>query len=421
MPPKLDMKLSSTDLQILRDIVKQQRELAESPRMQSLQKDWQAHGAFQAGGRPMVTIELGTFAGDILPGLLLCQGEEARALEWELRSRLVNHLLFEDDSLIPGYLPVTIPTSFVPFGLPVTARHALSSSGEDLGRHFNAQLSDLEEDFHKLGPSRYEVHLDQALARQAELNELFGDILPAKLVGHSLYACLTQDIVHIMSMEDMFFSMYDYPELFHKMMDMLAGDYLAFFDLLEQEDALLPTTAGEHLAQGSYCFTDELPAQGPLTTRQVWGYMDSQESAGLSPAMYAEFVYPYYERVSSRFGLYSYGCCEAVDPFWEDCLSTATNLRKLSISPWCKEEKMGEILRNRRIVYLRKPSPNLLGVGSGLDEDAVREHFRKTARAASGCKLEIAQRDVYHINNTPGKVKQYVRLIRESLEEYWKP
>ena len=82
---------------------------------------------------------------------------------------------------------------------------------------------------------------------------------------------------------------------------------------------------------------------------------------------------------------------------------------------------MGEILRNRRIVYLRKPSPNLLGVGSGLDEDAVREHFRKTARAASGCKLEIAQRDVYHINNTPGKVKQYVRLIRESLEEYWKP
>ena len=51
----------------------------------------------------------------------------------------------------------------------------------------------------------------------------------------------------------------------------------------------------------------------------------------------------------------------------------------------------------------------------------MREHFRKTARAASGCKLEIAQRDVYHINNTPDKVKQYVRLIRESLEEYWKP
>lgn len=45
----------------------------------------------------------------------------------------------------------------------------------------------------------------------------------------------------------------------------------------------------------------------------------------------------------------------------------------------------------------------------------------EAARAASGCKLEIAQRDVYHINNTPGKVKQYVRLIRESLEEYWKP
>lgn len=417
------MNISPNDLAILRDIVKQQRELAQSPQMRCLREDWQNHGAFRPGSRPMVTIELGTFAGDILPGMLRCQGEEARALEWELRSRLVNHQLFEDDSIVPDYLPVTIPTSFVPFGLPVTAQHAISSSGEDLGHHFNAQLSDLKADFHKLGPSQYGVYPEKARARQAELNELFGDILPAKLVGHSLYVCLTQDIVHIMSMEDMFFAMYDYPELFHRMMGMLAQDYLDFFDLMERENILLPTTGEEHLAQGSYCFTDELPAQpeGPLTTRQVWGYMDSQESAGLSPAMYAEFVHPYYEKVSSRFGLYSYGCCEAVDPFWEGCLSTAENLRKLSISPWCNEEKMGEILRREKIIYLRKPSPNLLGVGSELDEDAVREHFRRTAQAASGCKLEIAQRDVYHIHNTPDKVKRYVQLIRETLDEYWKP
>ncbi len=82
---------------------------------------------------------------------------------------------------------------------------------------------------------------------------------------------------------------------------------------------------------------------------------------------------------------------------------------------------MGEILKDRKTVYLRKPSPNLLGVGSELEEDAVREHFCRTAKAASGCKLEIAQRDVYHINNTPEKVKRYVQLIRETLEDNWKP
>ncbi len=82
---------------------------------------------------------------------------------------------------------------------------------------------------------------------------------------------------------------------------------------------------------------------------------------------------------------------------------------------------MGEILSDRRIVYLRKPSPNFLGVGGELEEDAVREHFLRTAKAASGCKLEIAQRDVYHINNTSDKVKRYVQLIRETLENNWKP
>ncbi|NBJ88336.1 hypothetical protein [Acutalibacter sp. 1XD8-36] len=417
------MNIFGKDLEILRDLVKQQKELALSPEMDRLREDWRAHGSFKNGSRPMVTIELGTFAGDIIPDLMRCQGEEARKLEWELLGRMVNHKLFGDDSVIPAYMPVTIPTSFVPFGLPVTAEHAIDTQGEDLGHHFNAQISDLEEDFHKLGPSVYSVYPEEARKRQAELEELFGDILSARLVGHSLYFCPTQDIVHIMSMEDMFFAMYDYPELFHKMMEMLSTDYIAFMDLMERENILLPTTAEEHLAQGSYCFTDELPASadGPLTTRDVWGYMDSQESAGISPEMYEEFVFPYYEKVSERFGLYSYGCCEAVDPFWDRCLSKARNLRKLSISPWCNEEKMGEILKDRKTVYLRKPSPNLLGVGSELEEDAVREHFCRTAKAASGCKLEIAQRDVYHINNTPEKVKRYVQLIREILEDNWKP
>lgn len=417
------MNIFGKDLEILRDLVKHQKELALSPEMDRLREEWRTHGSFKHGSRPMVTIELGTFAGDIIPGLMRCQGEEARKLEWEFLGRMVNHKLFGDDSVIPAYLPVTIPTSFAPFGLPVTAEHALDTQGEDLGHHFNAQISDLEEDFHKLGPSVYSVYPEEARKRQAELEELFGDILPARLVGHSLYFCPTQDIVHIMSMEDMFFAMYDYPELFHKMMEMLSTDYIAFMDLMERENILLPTTAGEHLAQGSYCFTDELPAaaEGPLTAREVWGYMDSQESAGISPEMYEEFVFPYYEKVSERFGLYSYGCCEAVDPFWDRCLSKAKNLRKLSISPWCNEEKMGEILKDRKTVYLRKPSPNLLGVGSELEEDAVREHFCRTAKAASGCKLEIAQRDVYHINNTPEKVKRYVQLIRETLEDNWKP
>lgn len=78
---------------------------------------------------------------------------------------------------------------------------------------------------------------------------------------------------------------------------------------------------------------------------------------------------------------------------------------------------MGEALRDRRAVYLRKPSPNLLGVGDRLDEAAVRAHFKHTAECARGCKLEIAQRDVYRVG-TWEKVRRYVELAREALGEY---
>ena len=142
--------------------------------------------------------------------------------------------------------------------------------------------------------------------------------------------------------------------------------------------------------------------------------------AGISPEMYEEFVFPFYKKVFDRYGLLSYGCCEAVDPIWEKCLSGVQNLRRVSISPWCNEEYMGEQLRGRKTVYHRKPSPNFLGVGTQLDEDALRLHIRKTLQAARGCTLEFTQRDVYSVSKSIEKVRRYVEIIREECAQHWK-
>lgn len=96
----------------------------------------------------------------------------------------------------------------------------------------------------------------------------------------------------------------------------------------------------------------------------------------------------------------------------------ASNLRRVSISPWCNEEKMGEILRRSKIVYHRKPSPNFLGVGSALDEEALRSHIRRTVNAAKGCNLEFTQRDVYTVGKDIGKVKRYVEIVREECHNF---
>ena len=161
-------------------------------------------------------------------------------------------------------------------------------------------------------------------------------------------------------------------------------------------------------------------AKRPFTTRDVWGFMDSQETVGMSPQMYQEFIFPCYQKISQQYGLLSYGCCEPVNPIWDSCLSKLDNLRKVSISPWCDEEFMGERLAGSKVIYHRKPSPNYLGVGTSLDEDGLRASLRKTFQAARGCKLEITQRDVYTINGDIGKAKRYVDIVKEEIEMNWK-
>lgn len=48
-----------------------------------------------------------------------------------------------------------------------------------------------------------------------------------------------------MGMETMFCSMYDYPDELKTMMDGIAADYCAYFDFLEKQGYLLPTTSFE--------------------------------------------------------------------------------------------------------------------------------------------------------------------------------
>lgn len=434
------MIISNEDKVILREMARKQLELANTPQMALLRQEWEAHGALSQHARPMIRVELWTLEHDLIPSLMSCQGEAARKIEWELHANVINHTLFGDDTIVKDYIPWQYKSNFLPFNIPVKAHvsgqtsenddsntFASPSSSASLGHHFIPIITDLEEDFHKLGKSTFSISKDPDeldLLKQ----EVIGDILPLKLRADCLAACPMQDIIHIMSMEDLFISMYDYPELFHKMMQMLTDDYLEYFKTMEQQNAILPTYGDAHLNQGSYCFNNILPGEhnstlesntnNSTTAKDVFFYMDAQESTGISPAMFGEFIAPYYRKLSDQFGLLSYGCCEAVDPIWNDYLKPLSNLRKVSISPWCKEELMGNNLRNTSTVYLRKPSPNYLAVGNSLDETALRKHISETVKNAQGCTLEFAQRDVYSVNNNPAKVRRYVEIVRECCNSH---
>jgi hypothetical protein len=417
----VDFYVTSEDRVILRELSKKQLEYSQLPVMKERAKLWYKHNAGN-GTRPMIHVEIGTFEPDIIPKLR-CQTDTGRTIELELYRNFINYEMIDDDRVVPPYYPICWDIWFKLFGVTIEREHAKSAEGQGLGHRFKYIIADLEKDFPKLGPSKYGVDKEKTLAWKEFVENIFGDILPVKITNNCLYAVPTQDIVHMMGMVNMLFAIYDYPDTFHALMKRISDDYIEYFRWLESEGLLLPTASYESCGQGSFCFTHELPQETEsgkqLKTNDLWGFMDSQETVGISPDMYQEFIFPYYEKISGLYGLFSYGCCEPVDPIWDNCLSKSDNLRKVSISPWCNEEFMGDRLKGSRVIYHRKPSPNFIGVGKELDEDAWRRHIIKTLKAAQGCHLEITQRDVYSLGGDIHKPRKAVRIIRELIDEYW--
>lgn len=421
----MNYTISTQDRQRLRELAKKQLEFAnEEKNLQRIQ-EWYRHNDLK-GEKPTVQLELWTFAQEVIEPRLRCQSPFARELETMLYQNFSNQELFDDDRVTPDYFGINYDTEFRLFDIPIEIEHTTNADqNESVGHHFVSKVEDLEEDYEKLKKSYFSVDLESTQKKMDAAQEAFGDILPVKMQMDALYSVPTQMIVHFMSMENMLYNMMDYPELFLEMMNRVAEDTIEYFRMLEAKHLILPTTGFEAVGNGTWAFTNELPKSAeavgrPLTTKDVWGFLDSQETVGISPKMFEELVFPCYQKIAEQYGLLSYGCCEPVDPIWDSCVSKLNNLRKVSISAWCNEEIMGEKLQGTKVIYHRKPSANFLGVGKELDEDAFRAHIRKSLLAARGCKMEITQRDVYTIDHNVQKARRYVEIIREKIEDHWK-
>lgn len=167
------------------------------------------------------------------------------------------------------------------------------------GHHFESIIEDLEEDYEKLKPSRYGVNLETTEQKRAAVEEAIGDILPVKMQMSCLYSVPTQMLVHFMSMENMMFAMYDYPDLFKEMMGRIADDTLAYYKMLEEKRLILPTTTFEGVGQGTWSFTTDLPgwdewenarsqrrmSGGLWIPRKLWGFLLICMRNSSSPAM----------------------------------------------------------------------------------------------------------------------------------------
>ena len=410
--------IKSEEKTYLRELAKKKLELASLPIMEERIKQWTLHNDLK-GEKPMIWFEPWTIMDTGFLPQLKCESEVGKRIERQLVDSIFNYELIGDDTVITSDFKCYWNASILPFDMPIKK----VSAGDSGGFHIENQISDLSEEMHLIKPAKMSFYKAMSMWWWDFVNDILGDILNVRMASNSFYCCLTNEIVHRMGMENMLVNMLTCSNEFHFMMNQISNDYISFFKTLEEQGMLCLNNGNDALAQGSFGFSSDLPLSNfkidRIRTTDLWGFMDSQETVGISPEQYGEFIFPYYKKVIEHFGLFSYGCCEPTHPIWSDYLSKLSNLRKVSISPWCDEKYMGDQLKNSGVIYQRKPSPNYIGVETQLDETAFRKHIRNTLKSASGCKLEITFRDVYNLQGVFDKPKRAVEIVRQEIEENW--
>ncbi len=418
----MNFDVTPKEREYLRALAKQQLELAQTDHNRKLIDRWYAHNESK-GREPMIVFETRYCEDDLYD--LTCESPFARMIELELLRSIVNATKIKDDKVVPNYFTLYWDMSVRTFDLDMSEKRCVDKNGKSVGYTTIHHLEDLERDFHKIGKTVRTVDKALTFAKKQAIEEIIGDILPVRLKNEigffNWYASPSKKVVYLMGMEAMMYAPYDYPELFRKLYELLTEDALETYRWMSDEGILCLNNGNDYAGAGSYGFSKLLPTEeckqtGKVQMKDLWLNLNSQETVSISPDMYGEFFYPSYMKIAKEFGQVYYGCCEPADPLWEKYLCKIPNLRKLSISPWANEEKMGEYLRGGEVIYSRKPSPNYLGVSKDLDEDAYREHIRKSVRAARGCHMEIICRDVYALNGNRDKLGRAVEIIRETVE-----
>ena len=414
-------KIEKREREYLRDYAKKQLEISKLPVMSERVKRWYNHNENKKG-KPMIVIELNSFKNDVRPPLKT-QSDFARRIEYAIQSNLLVHELLDDDQVCPDYISFNWDITYKEFGVDIPVIKSKDASGREIGFEYIHPITDLERDFPILKHFTFSVDRENSLRRLQAAEDILGDILNVELENafHQWNHMITYKVIKLMGMENWMIAMLETPDTVHKLMDYITSNLLAYQQWMEDEGLLTMNNGNHYTGAGSRGFTHELkkPADGRVRLKDLWINVNSQESTGISPDTYREFVYPYIDRIAREFGMVYYGCCEAVHSLWDVCLKDLSNLRKVSVSPWCDEKFMGERLRGTNIIYSRKPSPHFLGVGYDFDDDEYKKYMQNTLKAAKGCNLEIIFRDVYTLGGNPSKAKRAVRILRELIEEYW--
>ncbi|MBT3273007.1 MAG: hypothetical protein HN368_07625 [Spirochaetales bacterium] len=419
--PEVVTNVSAADRDVIRRLANRKMEIASDPVNLERKALWYKHNGLESS-RPMVLAEVQGCMDELFNAGHIkteCTSPWAQSVEVKLKQEIYEFEVLRDDHVIEPYLNVNwivnttnhVDESELHIDIPDT-------DGRLGARRWDPPIKDIANDFEKLQAREYSVSRSATAALHSGLEKLVGDIVPVRIRGAYWWTLgMTWSAIDLIGLENLMMFMYDDPAGLHSVMQFLLDDYTAYGAWLEKEGLLTLNNENDYIGSGGMGYTTELPrADGepaPIERSDLWALVESQETVGVGPDQFEEFVFPYQEKIAAQYGLCYYGCCEPVNSRWH-VLKRIPNIRSVSISPWADEEFMAEALSDN-YVYSRKPQPTMISTDK-IDESYIRNDIRHTLDVAKGCNVEFLMKDVHTLAGKPERLARWVEIIREEID-----
>ena len=431
MPDAMTQTPSAADRQIIRALAAGWAEIAALPVMAERKRAWRTLHDLRPE-RPMILFEVGTVDAYVPEDELRCEHPVLRAVEATMQEHIHHFDEVGDDIVFEPYYRLGWDVRDTGWGVDVIQIPGpKAADGSSIGYTFNFPIKTPQDVAH-LQPRQFSLDREGTLAKLALLEDTFGDVLPVRVGNYehfmtdertesragNYYLGLTRQIYRFIGNDGLLSWVYESPETIHALMEYMVGDRERQFGFLESEGLIVPNTDNMLAGPRAYGYCSDLPSpdEAPGKLSDLWCWAESQESTPISPAMFREFVLPYLKRVTDRFGLVYYGCCEPQTDRLDLIIEAMPNLRSVSVTPWADFDRTAELLGDR-YVFSRKPDPVPIS-GAQPHWERAEADLRHTydAARAHDCNVELLFRDVYDVGGDRSRLAQWVSLARSVFE-----
>ena len=418
MVTEKEIHVSENDCDILRGLAERKAAAGSDAGRDAAIRRWTALNDLKSE-RPMVWInEIPWNEMDVDGELTLqCEGGWAREQEMLLRKELYQWNHMPADMVVNPWIECPMAIHSTDFGIVEdTDISKTDDANEVVSRHFNVQIEELA-DLEKIRMPEVTHNVEQTALREQVFNEVFGDILPVKVVGQSHIWFTPWDfLIRWTGIENAMIGLYDNPDLYHAIVDRLVDAWMTELDQFEALNVLELDNSNVRVGSGGYGYISELPNLGNapehVRPKDMWGCSNAQIFSEVSPDMHWEFAIEHELRWMERWGVNYYGCCEPLHNK-TDQLKKISRLRKVSTSAWCDVENIVAGL-GQDMVYSIKPSPAILAEDHWHPERA-RAEIRRVLDAAPGAHLEFIMKDISTVRYRPQRLWEWAALALKEV------